>query len=79
MDLKEIRNFLGEDWKSVERYIETSLKSDIGLLDTTNKMILSHSGKQAQTYNFSVGCACVCRRFCYRGCLSLCRCSRIVA
>lgn len=46
MDLREIRNFLGEDWKSVERQIETSLKSDIDLLDTTNKMILSHSGKQ---------------------------------
>lgn len=46
MDLDSIKEFLEEDWINVGRQIELSLKSDIGLLDMTNKMILSNSGKQ---------------------------------
>jgi len=45
MDLKEIKEFLGEDWKRIEKIISESLKSDIELLDRTNEAILAHSGK----------------------------------
>lgn len=46
MDLKAIKDFLGEDWRKVEGYIHSALKSDISLLQDTNEAILSHSGKQ---------------------------------
>ncbi len=46
MDLGEIRAFLGEDWVKTQDIIADALKSDIELLDRTNAMILSHSGKQ---------------------------------
>lgn len=45
MKLNEIREFLGEDLKTVENRIAAALKSDIGLLDRTNAAILSNSGK----------------------------------
>lgn len=46
MDLNRVRDFLRDDWKKVGDYITASLKSDIELLDSTNKSILSHTGKQ---------------------------------
>lgn len=46
MDLNGIKSYLGEDWERTEHYIIDSLKSDIDLLDKTNRSILSHSGKQ---------------------------------
>lgn len=46
MDLNGIRSYLGKDWEKTENYITDSLKSDIDLLDKTNRSILSHSGKQ---------------------------------
>lgn len=46
MDLNSVREFLGDDWSSVCRYIGDALKSDISLLEATNRSILSHSGKQ---------------------------------
>ncbi len=45
MDLNEVKEFLGKDWKNVEDTIRNAIKSDIGLLDTTNAAILSNSGK----------------------------------
>lgn len=46
MDIKSVREYLGEDWKAVKEKIETSLMSDIALLNSTNSTILSNSGKQ---------------------------------
>ena len=46
MNLNEIKDYLDQDWKMTANYIEDSLKSDIDLLDKTNRSILSHSGKQ---------------------------------
>ena len=46
MDLNEIKEFLGEDWRRVEERIRLSLASDIKNLDLTNSIILSRSGKQ---------------------------------
>lgn len=46
MNLNEIKDYLDQDWKRTANYIEDSLKSDIDLLDKTNRSILSHSGKQ---------------------------------
>lgn len=46
MDIKAIKEYLGVDWLAVQNRISSSLKSDIGLLNTTNDSILSHSGKQ---------------------------------
>ena len=44
--LNEIKEFLGNDWEKTGDYIENALKSDIPLLDSTNRAILSNSGKQ---------------------------------
>ncbi|MBR4756038.1 MAG: polyprenyl synthetase family protein [Bacteroidales bacterium] len=44
--LEEIRTFLGKDWKDTVGRIQSSLESGIGLLDSTNKAILSQGGKQ---------------------------------
>ena len=46
MDIKAIKEYLGVDWLAVQNQIASSLKSDIGLLNSTNDSILSHSGKQ---------------------------------
>lgn len=46
MDLTRIKTFLGTDWKRFEQLMSGSLKSGIDLLDKTNGMILSNSGKQ---------------------------------
>lgn len=46
MTLDEIKDFLGQDWKDTDALIRSSLKSDISLLNATNKAILDHSGKQ---------------------------------
>ena len=46
MDIKSVREYLGEGWKAVKEKIETSLMSDIALLNSTNSTILSNSGKQ---------------------------------
>lgn len=46
MDIKSVREYLGKDWESVREKIETSLMSDIALLNSTNSSILSNLGKQ---------------------------------
>ena len=46
MDIKAIKEYLGAEWLAVQNQIASSLKSDIGLLNSTNDSILSHSGKQ---------------------------------
>jgi len=46
MDIGKVKEFLGADWAAVQDCIKDSLKSDIELLDVTNRSILSHSGKQ---------------------------------
>ena len=46
MDIGKVKEFCGEDWKKVNRRISAALDSDIDLLNSTNRMILSHSGKQ---------------------------------
>ena len=46
MDIKSVRESLGKDWEAVVEKIETSLMSDIDLLNSTNSSILSNSGKQ---------------------------------
>ncbi len=46
MDIKSVREYLGRDWEAVREKIETSLMSDIALLNSTNSSILSNSGKQ---------------------------------
>ena len=46
MDIKSVREYLGPDWEAVREKIETSLLSDIALLNSTNSSILSNSGKQ---------------------------------
>ncbi len=46
MDIKSIKEYLGQDWTAVQERIASALGSDIQLLNSTNDMILSHSGKQ---------------------------------
>lgn len=46
MDIKVLKDFLGNDWNAVQSQISASLHSDIDLLNATNASILSHSGKQ---------------------------------
>jgi octaprenyl-diphosphate synthase len=46
MDIRLVREYLGKDWEAVKEKIETSLMSDIALLNSTNSSILSNSGKQ---------------------------------
>ena len=46
MDLNEIKSFLGDDWEKVLEKIDEQLGSDIEVLDSTNRQIFSHSGKQ---------------------------------
>ncbi len=46
MKIDSVRDYLGDDWTSVQKLISGILKSDIELLDTTNGSILAHGGKQ---------------------------------
>ena len=46
MNIDGLKEFCGGDWVKVDARIRAALKSDIALLDSTNEMILSHSGKQ---------------------------------
>ena len=46
MDIKSIREYLGQDWTAVQNRIASALESDIQLLNATNGSILSNSGKQ---------------------------------
>lgn len=46
MDIRQVRDFVGGDWTSVQERIATSLQCDINLLNMTNESILSNSGKQ---------------------------------
>lgn len=46
MDIKNVREYLGNDWEAVREKIGSSLRSDIDLLNATNASILSNSGKQ---------------------------------
>ncbi|MGN0190263.1 MAG: polyprenyl synthetase family protein [Candidatus Cryptobacteroides sp.] len=46
MDIAGVREYLGEDWIRVQTLISTALESGIDLLDSTNRSLLSHSGKQ---------------------------------
>lgn len=46
MDIKSIKEYLGQDWSAVQGRIASALESDIQLLNATNGSILSNSGKQ---------------------------------
>ena len=46
MDIKSVKDFLGQDWTAVQERIASALESDISLLNCTNASILSQSGKQ---------------------------------
>ena len=46
MDIKSIKEYLGQDWILLQTRIGDALQSDIELLNVTNTAILSHSGKQ---------------------------------
>ena len=42
---KEVLSYLGADWVRVQELIRGALATDIGLLNSTNDTLLSHSGK----------------------------------
>lgn len=46
MDLRRLKDYLGEDWKAVDGKIRNVLASGIPYLDSINDMLLSRSGKQ---------------------------------
>lgn len=46
MDFRSIKAYLKEELDRVNSVIDSSLASEISLLDSTNKMVLSRSGKQ---------------------------------
>ena len=46
MDIKSVKEYLGQDWVAVQERIVSALDSDIALLNSTNSSILSQSGKQ---------------------------------
>lgn len=46
MDIKAIKEYLGDGWSAALKRISDTLESDIALLNDTNASILSHSGKQ---------------------------------
>lgn len=48
MDFSSIKDFLKEDLDKVNKLMESSLSTDIELLDKTNRAILSHNGKQVR-------------------------------
>jgi len=45
MDIKEIKTFLAPQLESVEAQIDAALRSDVSLLDATNRMLREHPGK----------------------------------
>ncbi len=46
MDINSVKTYLDKDWTAVQERIASALNSDIKLLNSTNDMILSRSGKQ---------------------------------
>ena len=46
MDIRVVKEYLGQDWLTVQERIASALESDISLLNSTNASILSQSGKQ---------------------------------
>ena len=46
MDIRAVKEYLGQDWLSVQERIASALESDISLLNSTNASILSQSGRQ---------------------------------
>ena len=46
MDIRSLKECLGQDWTAVQERIVSALESDISLLNLTNSSILSQSGKQ---------------------------------
>ncbi len=46
MDIEYIKSYLGDAWTAVTGHIDRALQSDIELLDSTNRSILSNPGKQ---------------------------------
>lgn len=48
MGFSSIKDFLREDLDKVNKLMESSLSTDIELLDKTNRAILSHNGKQVR-------------------------------
>lgn len=46
MDIRALKDFLGEDYVAVGQLISSSLQSDIDLLNSVSSSILSNSGKQ---------------------------------
>ena len=44
-DIREIKVYLAGPMQEVSTLLETSLESDIGLLDATNRSLLSQGGK----------------------------------
>lgn len=46
IDLRAVKEYLGEDWKRTEEKMGVALKSDISILNSTNDYVQSHSGKQ---------------------------------
>lgn len=61
MDIKSIKEYLGNDWTAVLHSISSVLHCDIDLLNITNASILSHSGKQMRpllALMFARACSC---------------------
>ena len=48
MDFSSIKEYLKPDLDRVQDLMNTSLASDIELLDKTNQRVLAHSGKQVR-------------------------------
>ena len=46
MDINEIKAYLAGPMKEVDTLLEASLRSDIALLDATNRSLLSQGGKR---------------------------------
>lgn len=46
MDIKEIQQYLGEDWEKVCSLIDESVSSEVSLLHETNSYLLKHQGKR---------------------------------
>ena len=63
MDVQLVKHRLGNDWVAVTELIGDVLKSDIAILDDTNRSILSHSGKQLRPMlSLLTGRLCSCGR-----------------
>jgi len=46
MSLEDVKKYLGSDWLEVKRLMADSLESEIELLNSTNRKLLEHGGKQ---------------------------------